>query len=202
MESAFAVAGLAALAQAATGFDNLVLLVGVAARPGQRFTPILVGVMAATALLTAVYVGAAFGADLLPQGRLGLLGLVPIALGVRELALLWRSAGEGAEAQGRRETAASAIGAAAVAGVMLANSGDALGALVPIFAETRDALLPAAVAAVLATTLAGCGLLHWVVTHESFGPPIRRVGPRLVPFVLIAVGIYVLTNTGTDTVLP
>jgi len=202
LESALAVAGLTALALTATGFDNLLLLVGIASRRGQPFAPILGGVLVATAVLAAACLGAAFGADLLPQRRLGLLGLVPLGLGLRELALLYRSAGEDAEALGAAEAGTAAIGAAGVAGVMLANSVDSLGTLVPLFAETRDGLLPAAVLAIPATTLSGCALARWIVSHPRLGPPIRRVGPRIVPFVLIAVGIYVLSNTGTDTALP
>jgi cadmium resistance protein CadD (predicted permease) len=85
---------------------------------------------------------------------------------------------------------------------MLANSADSIAALVPLFAETRDALLPLIGAVVLGASLLGCGLARWIATHERFGPPIQRLAPRLVPFALIAVGLYVLSNTRSDTLLP
>jgi cadmium resistance protein CadD (predicted permease) len=141
-------------------------------------------------------IGAAFAANFAPQRWVGYLGLVPIALGVHELYRLY--APNSREPTGP-EPNAPPIPALGVAGVMLANSADSLSALVPLFAETRDALLPLIALVVLAASAIGCWLARWISSHERLGPLIRRMAPRLVPFVLIGVGLYVLSDTGTDT---
>jgi cadmium resistance protein CadD (predicted permease) len=198
VEDALSIAGLAVLAFAATNFDNLLLIVGALSRPRQAFGPVVAGVLLSSSATLALCVAAALAAGFAPEASIGYLGLVPIALGLLELYRLVRSRGAG---EGGARPDAPPIPALAVAAVMLANSADSVGALIPLFAETRHSLLPAIVAAVLLTSLCGCALARWIASHEHFGPPIRRVGPVLVPFVLIAVGLYVLSDTRTDTLL-
>ena len=201
MESALSIVGLTGLsllAFAATNLDNLVLLVLVVSRPGQAPAHVVAGVLLASCVVLSIGLVAAFVADFVPRPWLGALGLFPIALGVRELYRLAMSAS--AEDAGT-ESDAPTLGVLAVAGVMLVNSADSLSALLPLFAETRKALLPVIVVVVLAASVLGCGLARWIASHERFAPPLQRFGPKLVPFVLIAVGLYVLTNTGTDTLL-
>jgi len=198
VESVVVVVALSVLAFAATNLDNLIVLVGVVSRPGQPFAAVVRGALLSVGLMLALCVAAAFAADLAPKRWIGMLGLVPIALGVRELLALARRSPDAPLAAG----ATSAIPPLGVASLMLANSADSLGALVPLFAETRAALLPAIVVAVLAVSLGGCSLARWVASHPRVGPLLQRLGPRLVPFVLIAVGSYVLLDTRTDTLGP
>ena len=42
---------------------------------------------------------------------------------------------------------------------------------------------------------------HWLVSHRTLGAPIRRYGHRLVPFVLVALGIYVMVEADTFSLL-
>ena len=189
-------AGIVLLAFTATNLDNLILLVGVLSRPGQAFASVLSGALLSAGVLAALCLGAAFAADLAPQRWIGYLGVVPIALGLREL---YRLAAAGGAETGKDGAGAAPIPAFGVAGILLASSADTLGALLPLFAETDDGLLPVLVAVMLAATLLGCELARRLASSQSLGPTLRRVGPRLVPIALIAVGIYVLSDTGTDT---
>jgi len=194
MEAALALGGVAVLAYAATNLDNLLLLVAVATRPAQPYASIVGGVVLATATLLALCGVASLAADFAPERWIGYLGVVPIAMGLREL-LGWIRARPGREAV---PAGAPVVRAPWVAGLMLANSADSLGVLVPLFAETRDALLPMLAAALLSASLLGCALGYWITTHERIGDLVRRVGPRIVPFVLIGVGLYVLLDTRSD----
>lgn len=197
MESELLIAGLAFLAFSTTNLDNVLLLVGFAARPGQPFAAVAGGALLGVTAMLALLVAAAVLADFVPMLWLGWLGLIPLAMGLRELARLGTTVGA-ADPDGT--DAVRPIGAVGVAGVMLAHSGDSFGALAPLFAETRRALLPLIATVVLVVTGLACGLARWIVSHPRVGPAIRAVAPRLVPFVLIAVGLYVLTNSPTDTV--
>lgn len=198
VESALPVVGLVVLTFAATNLDNLLLLVGIVSRVGQPFARVVAGTLLAAIVMLALCVGAALAADFAPQRWVGYLGFVPVALGLREL---YRLAAARSNEAREPYAGAAPIPALGVAGVMLANSADSIGALLPLFAETRDALLPLISAVVLAASLLGCALARWIASHERLGPPIRRIAPRLVPIVLIAVGLYVLSDTGTDTLL-
>lgn len=195
MEGALSVIGVAVLAFAATNLDNLLLLVALAPRECETPASLVGGALLASAATLALGIGASLAADLVPQRWLGALGFVPLALGLRELGRLLRSP---PEAAGVKAHGAPALGTPGLAGVLLANSGDTLAALVPLLAETRRALLPLVALAVLTTALLGCGVARWTASHARLGPLLQRIAPRLVPLVLIAVGLYVLANTAGD----
>jgi len=46
-------------------------------------------------------------------------------------------------------------------------------------------------------TLVWLVLARWLVYHRMLGAPIRRYGGRVVPFVLIALGFFILYDSGT-----
>ena len=41
---------------------------------------------------------------------------------------------------------------------------------------------------------------RWVVDHPMLAPHLARIERYAVPALLIAVGLYILSDTGTDTV--
>ncbi len=140
---------------------------------------------------------ASIGADFAPGRYASMLGVIPIAFGMFGLVGLLRGAApEGAVAP------PTATGTIAVAGVTLANGSDSLAVFVSLLAETDDpfSYLVVGVAGLLA--LVWCGLAHWMVRHDTLGALLERVAPRILPFVLIAVGVYILLDTDTDTWLP
>ena len=190
--------GLVIVAFSATNLDNLILLVGFVSRPGQPFSAVVVGVLSSSGVILLMCSSAALAAGLVPVHWLGWLGLVPLTMGLRELRRLVGASVAGAE---ECDLVLPSITPLGVAGVMLANSADSFVALVPIFAESRPALLPLIGAVVLALSVIACLLARWITTHRRVGPAIQRIAPRIVPFVLILVGLYVLSDTATDTLL-
>ena len=57
---------------------------------------------------------------------------------------------------------------------------------------------PGAIGGVFAAmTLVWLAVARWLVNHRTIGVPIRRYGGRALPFVLIALGLYILYDTGT-----
>jgi len=87
--------------------------------------------------------------------------------------------------------------AVAVAAVTVANGGDNIGVYTPLFA-TRSAMDIAVIGVLFAVmTLAWLGAAYWLTHHRLIGAPIRRYAYRLVPFVLIALGVLILHEAGT-----
>jgi len=107
--------------------------------------------------------------------------MIPIVLGVR----LFRTPDE------RGETPV-APGFLAVAAITVANGADNLGVYIPLFA-TADVAALAVYGAVFALQLAlWCAGARWLVHHPSAGTPLRRWGPRAVPWILIGIGLWIL----------
>jgi cadmium resistance protein CadD (predicted permease) len=79
----------------------------------------------------------------------------------------------------------------------VANGGDNLGIYTPVFA-TRSGADVALIGLVFAAmTLAWVGAAFWLTRHRTLGAPIRRYGGRVTPFVLIALGAWILYDAGS-----
>lgn len=168
---------------AATNIDDLfvlMLLFGQANHRAER-RKICLGQLLGMAVLTAVSILGALGLGLVPEGWLRLLGVVPIALGIRA----WREADE-------EEETPSAVGVLSAAGLAVANGGDNLGVYIPLFAGFSAGQL-----ALCAGVFAVMTLLWCLVGEKLAGLPrvsraIRAYQRVLVPGVLILLGVSIL----------
>jgi len=134
--------------------------------------------------LYAASIVAAFFAAAIPSGYVALLGLVPLALGLQ---LLFTK-------RGPDQPPPAAQGVLAVAGINLAAGGDNVGVYTPLFATTAGETIAIYGAVFALLTGALCWAAHRLVTHPALGAPLRRWGPRLVPWVLVALGLGILAG--------
>jgi cadmium resistance protein CadD (predicted permease) len=81
----------------------------------------------------------------------------------------------------------------AVAGVTVANGGDNLGVYIPLFASATG-MIPLYVALVAAMTALWCSLGYLLVHNRLLGQHICRYGRVVLPFVLIALGLHILSG--------
>jgi len=80
-----------------------------------------------------------------------------------------------------------------VAGVTIANGGDNLGVYIPLFASATGAIpIYAAIFAVM--TALWCWIGYRLVRNRWVGERLRRYGHLLLPYVLIALGLYILSG--------
>jgi cadmium resistance protein CadD (predicted permease) len=196
MEEVLEIVGVALTAFVSTNTDNLVLLSMLLGQRGQRGLPVLSGYAAAMAALALLGIAVARLADELPDAALGYLGLIPLAMGLVRLrrALLPPSAAE-AHAPGR------ALGFAGVAVLMLSNGSDTLGVLLPLFAETPEPLTYVIALTVVSASLFWFALARAIGRHPWVRARLVAVERWLVPILLIMVGLYILVDTPTDTLV-
>jgi cadmium resistance protein CadD (predicted permease) len=134
--------------------------------------------------LYALSVVAALFAAAIPSGYIPLLGLVPLGLGLKQV---FSSA--------KDETPLPAgQGALAVAGINIAAGGDNIGVYTPLFAATSGEAIALYGAVFAVLTGALCWTAQRLVTHPALGAPLRRWGPRLVPWVLVVLGVWILAG--------
>ena len=169
------------MAFAATNLDDLFLLVAWFAAGRYRTRDIILGQYVGIGALFGASAAASLLALVVPVEHLKWLGLVPIALALVMLA----------SKEGPGETP-DASGLLQVTVVTVANGGDNLAVYIPLFA-VRDATAIATMAAVFAVLIAlWCLGARWLVHHPAAGAPLRRWGPRAVPYVLIGIGLWIL----------
>lgn len=186
--------GAAIILFAVTNIDDVFVLLGFFADPKFRARHIVVGQYIGIMMLVGASILASLISLVVAPAYVGLLGLLPILIGLKKMFDLWKGDEEG-------ETdvpAAKGFGnVSAVAAVTVANGGDNIGIYTPVFATSSTAqigIFAVVFAVMVAIWLA---LPHWLVNHPSMGAPIRRYGHVLVPFVLVAIGIFVLYEAGT-----
>jgi cadmium resistance protein CadD (predicted permease) len=171
-----------AAAFAATNVDGLFLAAALLSRPATRARDVVGGTYAGIGALYGLSVVASLVALVIPPGSVRLLGLIPLALGIREF---WQ-----------RDAAPRAIparqGMAAVAAINVAFGADNIGVYTPLFAASSAPAIALYGLVFAALTGALCLAAYRLVTHPALGAPLRRYGPPLVPWVLIALGVWIL----------
>jgi cadmium resistance protein CadD (predicted permease) len=194
---------LAVVAFASTDTDDLFVLIGFFADPKFKARHVVAGQYLGIAALYTVSVIGSLVSLIVPAAYIGLLGLAPIAIGANKLWDQWR--GDETEADPKNHEAVARRGAIgkvlAVAAVTTANGGDNIGVYTPLFAmRTAEELAVFGIVFVLMTAL-WCFAAHWLVHHRTVGAPIRRYAHRIVPFVLIALGMLILYQAGIHKLL-
>ena len=181
-------AGLAAVVFAATDVDDLLILAAFFAQRRIRPAAIVAGQYLGIAALFAVSALAAWLALGVPKQWVALLGLAPLLMGVWAL----RSMGkEDDPLPGSLPEAGGSGGVLMVATVTVANGGDNLGVYIPLFATHADALAVFAGVFIVGTAV-WCWLAHFSVNHGRVGALLSRYAHVALPFVLIALGAWIL----------
>ena len=207
------VAGITSFA--ATNIDDMVLSMLFFAQVNDTFRPrhIFVGKYLGFAALIAASLPGFFGGLIVPKAWIGLLGLVPIAIGISHLVNRENEENDVQAVSGEfnRQSNSSAVSKLAnlfnpqtlnVAAVTVANGGDNIGIYLPLFASSD---LPSLVV-ILAVFLVMVGVwsyaAYWLASHRAIAPILTRYTQAVVPFVLIGLGIFILIESGTYRLLP
>lgn len=191
--------GIGIVVFASANIDDMFLLAAFFADPRMRHRSIVVGQYLGIGALVLVSALAALFALALPTGWVALLGVVPLLLGVRKLlALRTDTVGGQDDSEDHRvhdHNADRGLGSQvlAVASVIIANGGDDLGVYVPLFA-TALGTIPTYALTFAVMTGVWCGLGYLLVNNKILGNQIRRYGHVVLPIVLIALGVYILSG--------
>ena len=177
---------LAAPLFVSTNADDLVLLTIFFSQRNARTSAIVIGQLVGLGALTLASILAARLAVQLPAGWIPLLGLLPIYLGLREI--FSKSDDEDATA------ARPALHWWTITGVTIANGGDNLGVYIPVFAAQSWAGITVIAAMFLVFTVLWCGLAAAAVRHPAWGEKVRAFSSRFGPYVLIAVGLWIVSE--------
>ncbi|MEW1588750.1 cadmium resistance transporter [Micromonospora vinacea] len=182
-------AGAAAVVFAATDIDDIVILTlfFVAARTTgrPRTWEIVAGQYLGIGALAVASAVIAAGLLVVPDPWTGLLGLLPIALGVRAL----RSSGDD-------ETPAVVTGALGVAGVTIANGADNVAVYVPVFRALGVADSAVFLLVFVLLIALWCAAGAWLGGHRRVVRLVERAGAWLVPTIFIAIGLVILVSSG------
>ncbi|MEU7919105.1 cadmium resistance transporter [Micromonospora zamorensis] len=179
----------AAVVFAATDIDDIVILTlfFVAARTTGRPHPwqIVAGQYLGIGALALASAVVAAGLLVVPDPWTGLLGLLPIALGVRAL-----------RASDDDVTPAVVTGTLGVAGVTIANGADNVAVYVPVFRALGAADSAVFLLVFVLLIALWCAAGAWLGGHPRVVRLVERAGHWLVPTIFIGIGVLILVSSG------
>ncbi len=172
----------------ATNLDDIILLTVLYAGEGSRAARrrILAGRYLGTAVLTGGSILGARGAQLLPERYVGLLGIVPILLGIKAWFDGRRGDGESA--------VLDAVSAASVALITISSGADNLGVYIPAFAAYTGAQLVVTAVVFVVMTALWCVAAAKLAEVPIVGEKIKKYKRIIVPVVFVALGVVIFAE--------
>lgn len=201
---------------AATNIDDIIILLLFFAQVDANFRRrhIVIGQYLGFTLLIIASLPGFFGGLLVPREWIGLLGLLPIAIGIKQLVSREQDTAQvqtvtsDLEASSPRNPIVSFLSSVLspqtykVAAVTVANGGDNIGIYIPLFAGSNLVRLGVILGVFFFMVGVWCAIAYRLTRQPSIAQVLSRYGHAVVPYVLIGLGLFILYERGTFSLLP
>jgi len=178
---------------------------------------IVIGQYLGIGALTAISIAGALGISIIPQEYVGLLGLVPIYLGIKEYIEYKKEIKNNVEeeVQDTEENIQEQVvlnqenktlvsirkfispNILKVAGVTIANGGDNIGIYIPVFSSMKLYSILITVIVFLLLTGVWCFIGFKLVEHPFVNKNIEKYKHIFVPIIFIVLGVLIILESGT-----
>ena len=172
------------IAYTGTNIDDIFVLMILLAQTRAKGR-MIAGHFLGVGLLTAISMLGALGLQNLPLKYAGLLGLVPIGLGIRA----WFS-------QGDEEMEAKSVGIFSMAVITLGNGADNVGVYIPLFTGYSGGERVGAVIIFLCLTALWVWLANSLAEFPKVKAVIEKYKDIAIPVVFIALGLFIILDSG------
>ena len=197
----FTLLGLVAGSFIATNMDNLLLLVMLLGANARRRSAVLLGFLCSTIAVICVSTLGVAVEGVIGPALIGYLGIIPVLLGLHMLYQSWSGGSTAAEEiEMLADTTEPKIWWSTFI-LMFSNSGDSVAVFLPILAESGRSALLFIVCSYLAMAVLWGGLSYLISGQQSLARRLEHRAEKFVPWIMIAVGFYILMDTATDTLL-
>jgi cadmium resistance protein CadD (predicted permease) len=205
--------GIGAAAFVATNIDDIVVLIVFFSSLTFTVRNIVIGQFLGIGSLIAISALGSLLALVVPSYIIGLMGLLPIAIGIKELLEIRnKNRLREKEVQEEEEGEISKLKSLqqskkrgyyyhryfsfiSVAAVTISNGGDNIGIYTPLFATYNSSLEVTTLVSVFTVmTAVWCTTGYYLVRHPLLEKKMRHFGRVALPFVLIGLGIYIMTE--------
>lgn len=187
----FLVIGVAAFI--ATNIDDIFILMIFFSTHRFHVYDIVLGQYLGIGSLIAITALGSILALVIPLYVIGLMGLVPIAIGIIRLVRI-RNSDVAPEAL--IESKRNYFSFLTVAAVTFSNGGDNIGVYTPLFAK-YNGFGEVTILVIIFMLMTGlwCLVGYYLVNHPLISNRVRKTGHIILPFVLIGLGIYILVDS-------
>ena len=195
MENFFGIVGIGATAFVATNIDDLLILIAFFANSRYPLRQIVLGQYAGMGALLALGIVGSLIAVIVPNNLIGLIGIFPIVIGIKELLELPKNGNNKESAkQLSRSRLIAYLPFLTVAAVTF-SGGEEIGVYTSVFA-IYHAISEITIILLVVIVLTGlwCAVAHHLVNRPLIASSIKRTGTVALPFVLIGLGLYILAE--------
>lgn len=198
------------IAFVATNIDDIIILLLFFSQLNANFRRrhIVFGQYLGFTFLIVASLPGFFGGLVVPREWIGLLGLLPIVIGIKQLVSQEK---ETAQVQGVTNVKDSESNnpivaflfsilnpqTYKVAAVTVANGGDNISIYIPLFAGSKLASLGVILGVFFVMVGVWCAIAYLLMRQPTIAYVLSRYGDRVVPFVLIGLGLSIMYERGT-----
>ena len=173
------------IAYISTNIDDIFVIMILLASAGAAKGRLIAGHFLGVGLITLISMLGAFGLQNLPLKYVGLLGFVPIALGIKAW---FHRDGEETEAKG--------TGVLSMAMITLGNGADNVGVYIPLFTGFSAGERMAAVIIFAGMTALWLWLANALAEFPKIKAAIEKYKSVAIPLIFIALGVFILLDSG------
>lgn len=190
----FGLLGIGIGAFVASNIDDTFILIILFSTASFQSRHVIIGQFLGIAVLIIVSALGSLIALVVPPFVIGLMGLIPIGIGIKRLVELRH--GDEINQETVQINKKSHLSFLTVAGITVSNGGDDIGVFTPLFAKYNDAgEVTVLVTILMAMTFVWCIVTYYFVNHPIVASRIEHLGNILTPFVLIGLGVYILADS-------
>ncbi|BAY89948.1 MULTISPECIES: cadmium resistance transporter [unclassified Tolypothrix] len=201
----------------ATTFDDNIYLTAFFGKVNHTFRPkhIILGEFVGFTVLVIASLPGFFGGLVLPEAWVGLLGILPITIGisnlmsreddgetVQDVSLDFRHAVKSRRQKKSLLATLRDPQTYRVSAVTIANGGNNIGIYVPLFASTNLPSLGVILCVCYITVGLWCLLSYNLTRNPWMAPILNHYGRKIFPFILIWLGISIMSKSGTFQLIP
>lgn len=184
--------GLGTVVFATTNIDDIFLLMMFFSDRNYKSYQVILGQYIGIGLLVGVSVLGGLASLIVPATLIGMMGFVPIIIGLQKLWELRRAGNDESDTPiPQSQRAFQFLG---VTAVTFSNGGDNIGVYVPLFANSPLSEIAVMVTIFMLMVAVWCGIAFYLVRYSAMKHRIQRIGNFLLPFVLIGLGVYILVD--------
>ncbi|MEH2062980.1 MAG: cadmium resistance transporter [Nostoc sp.] len=200
----------------ATNIDDIIILLIFFSQVNVNFRPrhILLGQYLGFAAIIIASLPGFFGGLVVHREWIGLLGLLPIVIGIQQLVsrkeeniTVQTVSSDFSQSTPTNPVLAFILSVLhpqtyKVAAVTIANGGDNISIYIPLFAGHDLASLGVILSIFFIMVGIWCAIAYFLSRQPTIGNILSRYGEAVVPFVLICLGLFIMYERGTFTLLP
>lgn len=181
----------------ATNIDDIFVLMMFFSSLTFPVRQVVLGQFIGIGLLIAISALGSLISLVVPTYIIGLMVIIPIIIGTKNLVeIRKKNKSPSRQAVQNKKKNRSYFSFLSVAAITFSNGGDNIGVYVPLFSKYNTVSQITTLTAVfIAMTAVWCISSYYFMNHPLVASKIRHIGNIILPFVLIGLGIYILTES-------